>query len=126
MIGDWLGWMEGLMVYGSIRHEKDKQNAGQVRARFGGPLPLGSLKGQPEKEYQQLGLGKFRSMRVETEQADHEYEEARKAKGLGPQRNGTPLPSAAPATQFTVDGEELTATAATAEVADTDDDDPPF
>ena len=124
MINDWLGWMEGLQVYGSIRHEKDKQNAGQMRARFGGPLPLGSLPGQPEKEYQQVGVSKYRSMRTETEKADHDFEESLKVKSL----NGKPTPLRAPkleelkpAEQFTADGQEVNA-----KTDQVEDDDPPF
>jgi hypothetical protein len=131
MIADWLGWMEGLQVYGSIRHEVDKQNAGQMRARFGGPLPLGSLKGQPEQEYQQLGLGKFRSMRTETEKADHAYQDSLKAKAMPAPKNGTALPDPPPAVQYNQDGRpmpEMTEEELAAANADQayDDDAPPF
>lgn len=139
MIGDWLGWMEGLLVYGSVRHENDKQNPGQVRSRFGGPLPLGSLPGQPEIEYQQLGAGKFRLMRTETEKADHDYEELRKQKGKvvqmaarGGKAAAPALPDPPPAQQYTADGEEIDAKAEAeleailAAPAAEADDDPPF
>ena len=129
MMEDWLSWMEGLQVYGSIRHEKDKQNAGQVRARFGGPLPLGSLPGTPEAEYQALALGKFRSMRVETEQADNAYEESKKVKSIKGKAL-TPdnaLPEAPPVQQFTADGDAVAeAKFEAAAAADDDDESPPF
>lgn len=74
MIGDWLGWMEGLEVYGSIRHERDKANTGVMYPRFGGAMPIGSLPKEPEPDYQTLAEGKFRSMELETKSADEEYE----------------------------------------------------
>jgi hypothetical protein len=144
MIGDWLGWMEGLMVYGSVRHEPDRANAGQMRSRYGGPLPLGSLPGAPEKEYQQIGLGKYRSMRTETEKADHDYEASLKAKAP------TPLPARstrsgaqsttnqqinlgnAPEVRYDAEGNEVNGTAtlhktaAPSLVDNGNDDDPPF
>lgn len=60
-----LGWFEGLEVYGSIRHEEDAQ--GTIWARYGGPLAVGSLPGQREEAYQAIGLGKLRSMIAEWE-----------------------------------------------------------
>lgn len=60
----WLGWWEGLEVFGTITHsEPDKQ--GRIWANFAGPMPIGSLPGQPEPDYQALCRGKFRAMREE-------------------------------------------------------------
>ena len=73
-IGDWLGWMEGLELYGSIRHEPDRMNPGTVRSRFGGEMPIGSLPNDPEPDYQTLAEGKLRSMMLETKAADEAYE----------------------------------------------------
>jgi hypothetical protein len=129
------------MVYGSVRHEPDRANAGQMRSRYGGPLPLGSLPGAPEKEYQQIGLGKYRSMRTETEKADHEYEEKLKGKTS---RAPTPLPARSkapvqaavedpPGTRYDAEGNLVggaqngaapTTTAPT--TTEVEDDDPPF
>jgi len=68
LIGEWLGWFEGLEVLGSIRHEEDSQGA--VWARFGGPMAIGSLPGQREDEYQAIGRGKLRSMITELEASE--------------------------------------------------------
>jgi hypothetical protein len=65
LIGEWLGWFEGLEVLGSVRHEEDAQ--GTLWARFGGPMAVGSLPGQREDEYQAVGRGKLRSMIAEYE-----------------------------------------------------------
>lgn len=67
LIEQWLGWIENMELYGSIRHEADKSGSGTVWARFGGPLAVGSLPGQPEPEYQALGRGKVRAMIAESE-----------------------------------------------------------
>jgi len=67
MITQWLGWFEDLEVLGSVRHEEDA--SGNVWARFGGPMAVGSLPKQPEVEYQAIGLGKLRSMVAEYEQS---------------------------------------------------------
>ena len=64
LIEEWLGWWEGLRVYGTITHsDPDKQ--GRIWANFAGPMPLGSLPNQPELDYQALCRGKFRAMREE-------------------------------------------------------------
>lgn len=60
----WLQWWQGLEVFGTITHsEPDKQ--GRIWANFAGPMPVGSLPGQPEPDYQALCRGKFRAMREE-------------------------------------------------------------
>ena len=74
MIGDWLGWMEGLEVFGSIRHEPDRAGTGTMYPRFGGAMPIGSLPKEPEPDYQTMAEGKFRSMELETKAADEAYE----------------------------------------------------
>lgn len=102
MIKDWFGWMEGLMVYGSIRHELDRRGTGRMFARFGGPLPLGSIKGQPEDAYQVLALGKYRAMRAETERADEAFEEAKAKRAKLPEAQP---PQRWDATGRTVEGE---------------------
>jgi hypothetical protein len=85
LIGDWLGWMEGLELYGSIRHEPDRMNPGTVRSRFGGEMPIGSLPNDPEPDYQTLAEGKLRSMMLETKAADEAYQK------LQAERLGRPL-----------------------------------
>ena len=66
--------MEGLELYGSIRHEPDRMNPGTVRSRFGGEMPIGSLPNDPEPDYQTLAEGKLRSMQLETKAADEAYD----------------------------------------------------
>lgn len=65
LIQDWLDWWEGLEVFGTITHSKP-DTQGRIWANFGGPLPIGSLPGQPEPDYQALCRGKFRAMREES------------------------------------------------------------
>ncbi|MPZ68587.1 MAG: hypothetical protein GEU71_03560 [Actinobacteria bacterium] len=64
-IEDWLSWVEDLEVYGTVRHEADKKQAGVTWSRFSGPLPVGSIPGQPDKEYQGLAKGKLQAMMAE-------------------------------------------------------------
>lgn len=85
LIGDWLGWMEGLEVFGSIRHDLDRSGNGVIWARFGGEMPIGSLPDQEEPDYQTLAEGKLRSMVMETKAADEAYEK------LLAERRGRPL-----------------------------------
>ena len=92
MIGDWLGWMEGLEVFGSIRHEPDRAGTGTMYPRFGGAMPIGSLPEEPEPDYQTMAEGKFRSMELETKAADEAYEALKKNGAQG----GTSLPPAGP------------------------------
>jgi hypothetical protein len=68
-IREWLGWWENLEVYGSIRHDEDKNQKGVMWARFGGPMPVGSMPGEKNPDYQALALGKLRSMIAEGEAA---------------------------------------------------------
>jgi hypothetical protein len=59
---DWLGWLEGCQVYFTVTHSADKKVAGRVWANPGAPLPVGSLPGQPEPDYQAFGKGKLRAI----------------------------------------------------------------
>lgn len=68
-ICEWLKWWENLEVYGSIRHEDDKKDPNKRWARFGGPMPVGSLPGQKEEDYQALGRGKLRLIMLESKEA---------------------------------------------------------
>lgn len=67
VIESWLGWVEDLEVLGTVRHEADRQQAGVVWARFAGPLPVGSLPGQREDDYQAIGRGKLRALVAESQ-----------------------------------------------------------
>lgn len=67
-IQTWLGWWEDLEVYGTISHSTG--NDGRIWANFAGPMPVGSLPGQPEPDYQALCRGKLRAMIAEAEGAD--------------------------------------------------------
>lgn len=72
-IQTWLTWWEDLEVYGSITHSQD--NLGRTWANFAGPMPVGSLPGQPEPDYQALCRGKLRAMVSETRVAEPSREE---------------------------------------------------
>lgn len=65
-IGEWLKWWENLEIYGTIRHEDDKKDPGKKWARFGGPMPVGSLPGQKDEDYQALARGKLRLIKLES------------------------------------------------------------
>ena len=104
MIQDWLGWMEGLEVYGSIRHERDKQNPTQMRARFGGQMPIGSLPNEPEPDYQTLAEGKFRSMELESKQADEAYQGQLQTAARDPLRTGRPAAMDPPVQRYDAHG----------------------
>lgn len=104
LIREWLGWWEGLEVYGSIRHEPDKKNpTGQMWGRFGGPLPVGSLPGQPDPDYQAHARGKLRAMLIE---AGVELP-PEKGKKEPPPPEPVAAVVAPPAVQFTAQGEEV-------------------
>jgi hypothetical protein len=60
LLTNWLGWFEGLEVYGTITHGQG--DGGKIWANFAGPMPVGSLPGQPEHEYQALCRGKARAL----------------------------------------------------------------
>lgn len=78
LIGEWLKWWEGLEVYGSIRHEDDKKDPSKRWARFGGPMPVGSLPGQKDDDYQAHARGKLRAIMTdsgETRESNHPRED---------------------------------------------------
>ncbi len=62
VITKWLQWWTGLEVYGTISHSAGE--GGKVHARFAGPLPIGSLPGQKDDEYQAHGRGKLRAIKA--------------------------------------------------------------
>lgn len=64
-IGDWLNWWDNLEVYGSVRHNTNE--AGVTYANFAGPMPVGSLPGQRDDDYQAHGRGKLRAIIAESE-----------------------------------------------------------
>ena len=111
LIAEWLGWWEGLQVYGTITHSRP-DNQGRIWANFAGPMPLGSLPNQPELDYQALCRGKFRVMRAESGQ-DPEPPAARAAQ-----------PPTTAATAAAIRDEVVKARAKIATVDD--DDDAPF
>jgi hypothetical protein len=76
-VEEWLGWLEGLEVYGTITHRQDKQDPHKVWSDFAGPLPIGSLPGQPEPDYQATGRGKLRAMISEAGEAASEDQGSR-------------------------------------------------
>lgn len=96
-ITEWLGWWENLEVYGTVTHAEDSQVAGQVWARWAGPMPVGSLPGQADADYQALGRGKLRAMLAETEMAEQ----------LVTTPASQVVTSAPPAQQFTATGEQV-------------------
>lgn len=65
-ITDWLKWWEGLEIYGTVRHEDDKKVHGRKWARFSGPMPVGSIPGQKDADYQAHGRGKLRAIIAES------------------------------------------------------------
>lgn len=101
-ITNWLGWWEGLLVYGTITHSDPDKDTGRVWVNFAGPMPLGSLPGQPEHEYQALCRGKYRAMRSENESADEPAPAPRPVA-----RTATASTAGRPAVQFTADGDEI-------------------
>jgi len=101
-IGEWLRWWEDLELYGSVRHEEDKNVAGVIWARFGGPMAIGSMPGQKEEHYQSIGLGKLRGMIAESEGAETQASKPAAAK-ITVTRTAADRP---PARRYTADGEE--------------------
>jgi hypothetical protein len=76
LLEDWFGWFEGLQVYGTITHSKPDAQ-GRIWANFAGPIPLGSLPGQPEQDYQALCRGKLRALIEEAGVQDDELTPAK-------------------------------------------------
>ena len=63
-IAEWLRWWENLEVYGTIAHRAGEGD--QVFANFAGPMPVGSLPGQKDNDYDALGRGKLRAIIAES------------------------------------------------------------
>jgi hypothetical protein len=62
-IVDWLGWWEDLEVYGTITHREGDRG---VFANFAVPMPVGSLPGHKDPDYDALGRGKLRAIIAES------------------------------------------------------------
>lgn len=62
-IADWLGWWEGLEVYGTIRHASGDRG---TFANFSGPMAVGSLPGQKDDDYVAHGRGKLKAIIAES------------------------------------------------------------
>jgi len=97
LIEEWLGWLEGLELIGSIRHAEDSSGNGKMWARFGGPMAKGSLPGQRDEEYQAFGRGKLRAMIAAAEGTEATLTTAGRQ----------PVPDDKPAERFTAEGEEV-------------------
>lgn len=67
---EWLGWWEGLEVYGSIRHNT---SGGKTYANFTGPIAVGSLPGQTEADYIAHGRGKLKAIIAESGETREEH-----------------------------------------------------
>ncbi len=93
-ICEWLKWFENLEVYGSIRHEDDKKDATKKWARFGGPIPVGSLPRDKDEAYQAFGRGKLRAILADSGETRESHAIAAKADDKPP-------------VQFTQDGTEV-------------------
>lgn len=83
-IGEWLKWWENLEVYGAVRHTAAE--SGVTYANFAGPMPVGSLPGQRDDDYQALGRGKLRAMLAETDMANDLVEKSAVAVAAAPKR----------------------------------------
>lgn len=68
LIEEWLGWWEDLQVLGAVSHHV--ADNGVTYANFGGPLPIGSLPGSKDDEYQAFGRGKLKAMAGEMQAAE--------------------------------------------------------
>lgn len=55
-------WFENLELYATIRHDPDKNDKTKVWPRIQALLPIGSLPGQAEENYQRSCIGKVRSI----------------------------------------------------------------
>ena len=91
-IGDWLQWWQDLEVYGTITH---RMGDGTTFANFAGPMPVGSLPGQKDNEYDALGRGKLRA--IITESGETRESHSREHRGL----------EKPPAAQYTAQGEPV-------------------
>ncbi len=98
-IVEWLKWFEGLEVYGSIQHKDDAVDKTKKWARFGGPMPVGSLPGQKDDDYQAFGRGKLRAIMADSGETRESH--ALEAKTAAREADK-------PAVQFTQKGEQVT------------------
>lgn len=82
-IGDWLGWWEGLEVYGTITH-RDAADGSTTYANFAGPMAVGSLPGEKDEAYTAHARGKLRSLIVESgeQREDKHRPERQEAQGF--------------------------------------------
>jgi hypothetical protein len=60
---EWLAWWEDLEVYGTITHRAGDRG---TFANFAGPMPVGSLPGQKDADYDALARGKLRAIIAES------------------------------------------------------------
>ncbi len=104
-IAEWLGWFENMEIYGSIRHEDDKKDPTKKWARFGGPMPVGSLPGQKDDEYQAFGRGKLRAILAAS--GDTRESQAKEHAANGVTTVDVADDDSKPAVQFTQDGHEV-------------------
>lgn len=93
-IEEWLKWWDNLEVYGSIRHNQGE--SGIVYANFSGPMPVGSLPGQKDNDYDALGRGKLQAIIAESGEKREDH--SRESRGLA---------VVAPAQRFTSNGDEV-------------------
>lgn len=96
-IAEWLKWWENLEVYGSIRHTTG--DSGITYANFAGPMPVGSLPGQRDNDYDAMGRGKLRAIIAESGETREDH--SREARGVPVATTGRP------AQRFTSDGDEV-------------------
>lgn len=93
-IEEWLGWWEELHVLGSITHREGDRG---VFANFAGPMPVGSLPGQKDQEYEAFGRGKLRAMMTESGETREAHAQA----------NGHKQSDPPPREQYTQDGTQV-------------------
>jgi hypothetical protein len=98
-ITEWLKWWENLEVYGTITQRPGEN--GTIYANFAGPMPIGSLPGQRDPDYEALGRGKLRAIIAESGETRETH--ALESRRPGPRGLG----EAPPAKQFTSSGHRL-------------------
>ncbi len=75
-VSEWLKWWENLEVYGTITH---REGDGTTYANFAGPLPVGSLPGQKDNDYDAHGRGKLRAIMAESGETREDHARAARA-----------------------------------------------